>query len=76
MIEVLGLKLTYEAVVFLALFILSEVIGASKLKENAVFQLVKNAIDSFRGVRKEDEVVEGVKEAIEGAAKAVKGLGE
>ena len=55
MIEILAVKLTYEALGFLAAFIVSEVIGVSKLKENSIAQLVKNLIDTQRPHRKEDD---------------------
>lgn len=74
MIEILGVKLTYEAVGFLAAFILSEVIGVSKLKENSVAQLVKTLIDTFRPARKEDEKVVALRQAAEAVAAAAKAL--
>ena len=58
MIEILGVKLTYEAIGFIAAFIASEAIGASKLKENSIAQLLKSLIDSLKPNRKEDEKVE------------------
>ena len=75
MIEILGITLTYEALVFIGAFAASEVIGASKLKENSVAQLVKSLIDSFRGTRKEDEKVTEVREAAENLINTVKKLG-
>lgn len=74
MIEILGVKLTYEAVGFLTAFILSEVIAASKLKENSVAQLVKTLIDTFRPARKEDEKVVALRQAAEAVAAAAKAL--
>ena len=75
MIEILGITLTYEALVFIGAFAASEVIGASKLKENSVAQLVKSFIDSLRGTRKEDEKVTEVREAAENLINTVKKLG-
>ena len=75
MIEILGITLTYEALVFIGAFAASEVIGASKLKENSVAQLVKSLIDSLRGTRKEDEKVTEVREAAENLINTVKKLG-
>ena len=75
MIEILGITLTYEALVFIGAFAASEVIGASKLKENSVAQLVKSFIDSLRGIRKEDEKVTEVREAAENLINTVKKLG-
>ena len=74
MIEILGVKLTYEAIGFLCAFIASEVIGASKLKENSVAQLAKSLIDTFRPARKEDEKVVAVREATEAVLQALKTL--
>ena len=61
MIEILGIKLTYETIGFLVAFVLSEVIGVSKLKNNSVAGLLKSLIDGQKPFRKEDEKVEAVK---------------
>ena len=61
MIEILGIKLTYETIGFLVAFIASEVVGASKLKNNSVAGLLKSIIDGQKPFRKEDEKVEAVK---------------
>ena len=75
MIEILGLSLTYEAILFIGAFAASEVIGASKLKENSVAQLLKSFIDSLRGTRKEDEKVSEIRDAAENLIDKVKKLG-
>ena len=74
MIEILGVKLTYEALGFLAAFIVSEVIGVSKLKENSIAQLVKNLIDTQRPHRKEDDKVVAVRERVEQLLNELKAL--
>lgn len=74
MIEILGIKLTYEALGFIIAFAASEVIGESKLKENSVLALVKSLIDSLRPARKEDEKVAAVKAATEYLREALKAL--
>ena len=74
MIEILGVKLIYQAIGFLVAFVASEVIGASKLKENSVAQLAKSLIDTFRPSRKEDEKVVAVREAAEAVLQALKTL--
>jgi hypothetical protein len=74
MVEILGVKLGYDALGFLAAFIVSEVIAASKLKENSVAQLVKTLIDTFRPSRKEDEKVAAIRKATEAVVAAVKAL--
>ena len=61
MIEILGIKLTYETIGFLVAFVLSEVVGASKLKNNSVAGLLKSIIDGQKPFRKEDDKVEAVK---------------
>ncbi len=76
MIEILGVKLTYEAIGFILAFVASEVIGASKLKENSVAQLAKSLIDTLKPGRKEDEKVEEVRRASELLAETLKRLGD
>jgi len=55
MLTFFGLKVSYETLAFLALFIGSEVVGASKLKENSIVQLILNAINSLKPFRTEDQ---------------------
>ena len=76
MIEILGVKLSLEAIGFLAAFITSEVIGSSKLKENSVAQLIKSLIDTLKPARKEDEKVAELRSRVEGLLEELKGLGE
>lgn len=74
MIEILGVKLTFEAIGFLGAFIVSEVIGISKLKENSVAQLIKNLIDTQRPHRTEDEKVVAIRERVEELLNDLKAL--
>jgi len=76
MIEILGVKLSFEAIGFLAAFVTSEVIGSSKLKENSVAQLIKSLIDTLKPARKEDEKVAELRSRVEGLLEELKGLGE
>ena len=76
MIEILGVKIGYEALAFLVAFVASEVIGASKLKENSVAQLAKSLIDTLKPSRKEDEKVAEVKKAAELLAQTLRQLGD
>ena len=76
MIEILGVKLSYEALAFVAAFITSEVIGESKLKQNSVAALIKSLIDTLKPSRKEDEKVAEVKKAAELLAQTLRQLGE
>ncbi len=76
MIEILGVKLSLEAIGFLAAFVASEVIGSSKLKENSIAALIKNLIDTLKPARKEDEKVAELRARVEGLLEELKGLGE
>lgn len=76
MIEILGIKLSYEALAFLVAFVFSEVVASSKLKENSVAQLVASLIDTLKPARQEDEKVAEVKAKAEEVLEAVKKLGE
>lgn len=66
MITLLGLKLSYETIGFFVLFLGSEVVGASKLKENSIVQLVLTLVNSLKIVRKEDDKLEQVKKVFKG----------
>jgi hypothetical protein len=64
MLTFFGLKVSYETLAFMALFIASEVIGNSKLKENSVAQLFMNAVNSIKPFRSEDDRVRKIKDSI------------
>jgi hypothetical protein len=64
MLTFLGLKVSYETLAFLALFLGSEVVGASKLKENSLVQLLLNAVNSLKPFRTEDDKIAKVKDSI------------
>ena len=64
MLTFLGLKVSYETLAFLALFLGSEAIGASKLKENSIVQLILNAINSLKPFRTEDDKISKVKDTL------------
>lgn len=76
MIEILGVKLSIEAVGFILAFVASEVIAASPLKENSVAQLAKSLIDTLKPSRKEDEKVTEVKKAAVLLAETLRRLGD
>ena len=76
MIEILGVSLTYEAVGFIAAFVASEVIGASKPKENSVAQLIKSLVDTLKPSRKEDEKVAEIRKATQLLARTLCELGD
>ena len=64
MLTFLGLKVSYETLAFLALFLGSEIIGSSKLKENSIVQLLLNAVESLKPFRSEDDKIQKVKDSI------------
>jgi len=64
MLTFLGLKVSYETLVFIALFLGSEVIGASKLKENGIVQLILGGINALKPLRNEDDQIERIKDIL------------
>ena len=64
MLTFFGLKVSYETLAFLALFLGSETIGASKLKENSIVQLLLNAVNSLKPFRTEDDKISKVKDTL------------
>ena len=63
MITILGIKVSYEALAFFALFIGSEIIGASKLRENSIVQVVLRAIEALKPHRTEDDKIQRIKDS-------------
>lgn len=65
MITILGVKLTYETIGFLALFLASEVIGSNeKLKANSVIQLLLGAANALKPLRSEDERINKIRDSL------------
>jgi hypothetical protein len=64
MLTFLGIKVSYEALVFFALFLGSEVIGASRLKDNSVVQLILSGINALKPLRKEDDQIQRIKDTL------------
>ena len=62
MITLLGVKVTYETLAFFALFIGSEVVGASKLKSNGIVQLLLSGVNAMKPLRKEDDQIQRIKD--------------
>ena len=62
MITILGIKVSYEALAFFALFIGSEIIGASKLKENSIVQILLRGIEAIKPHRTEDDKIQRVQD--------------
>ena len=63
MLTFLGIKVSYETLAFLALFLASEVVGNSKLKENSIAQLLLNAVNSLKPFRSEDDKIKRIKDS-------------
>jgi len=63
MITFFGLKLSYEAAIFFALFLASEVIGLSKYRSNTVAQVFLKVVDLLRPLRKEDDKIKRIKDS-------------
>ena len=64
MLTFLGLKVSYETLAFLALFLGSEIVGASKLKENSIVQVFLNAVNSLKPFRTEDDKLQKAKDLL------------
>jgi hypothetical protein len=64
MLTFLGLKVSYETLAFLALFLASEVVGNSKLKSNSIVQLILNAVESLKPFRSEDDKIQKIKDSV------------
>lgn len=62
MLTILGLKVSYETLVFLGLFVASEVVGNSKLKSNSVVQIILAGINALKPLRKEDDKLQQLKD--------------
>jgi hypothetical protein len=64
MLTILGLKVSYETIVFFALFLGSEVIGASKLKSNSIAQVLLSVVSYLKLIRKEDDKIRQIKDTL------------
>ena len=62
MITLLGIKVSYETLAFLALFLGSEIVGASKLKENSIIQIILRGIEAIKPHRTEDDKIQKIKD--------------
>lgn len=60
-LTLLGSKLSGSSAAWMALFVASEVIGTSKLKENSVVQVGLKAITMVKPFRKEGDKVDQIK---------------
>ena len=64
MLTFLGIKVSYEALAFFALFLGSEVVGASKLKSNGIVQLLLSGVNAMKPLRKEDDQIQRIKDTL------------
>jgi len=64
MLTIFGLKVSYEALVFFALFIGSEVVGASKLKDNSIVQVILRVVEALKPHRTEDDKIQKIKDTL------------
>ena len=62
MLTIFGLKVSYEALAFFVLFIGSEVIGASKLKDNSIVQVILRVVEALKPHRTEDDKIQKIKD--------------
>ena len=63
MLTLFGIKVSYEALVFFGLFIGSEIIGASKLKDNSIVQVVLRVVEALKPHRTEDDKIQKIKDS-------------
>ena len=61
MIEILGIKLSYEAAAFLVLFIFDELVPYLPIKGNNIVQVIQGLTQQIKIFRKEDDAVRAVK---------------
>lgn len=76
MLEIVGVKIAWETLIWIGAFAASEVIGASKLKENSVLAMAKGIVDKMRPHRKEDDKVVAIKERIAQLQAELENLGK
>ena len=66
MLTFLGIKVSYETLAFLALFVASEVVGLSKYRSNSVVQVFLKVVDLMRPMRQEDDKIKRIKDSFKG----------
>ena len=64
MLTILGLKVSWETILFFALFVGSEVVGNSKLKENSIIQIILAGVNALKPLRKEDDQIKQLKDTL------------
>jgi len=74
MIEFFGIKLSFEAAAFLALFLLDELVPYLPIKGNNFVQVLRGIVGQLKTFRKEDDVVSTVKTKLTDVHEEVKKL--
>ena len=74
MIELFGIKLSYEAAIFLGLFIFDELVPYLPIKGNNIVQVIQGFAQQMKLFRKEDDVVRSVKAKLDAIQKEVSRL--
>jgi hypothetical protein len=64
MLTFLGLKISYESLAYLSLFLGSEAVGVSKLKSNSLVQVALSFVSFLKLTRKEDDQLKKIKDAL------------
>ena len=64
MLTFLGIKISYESLAYLSLFLGSEAVGVSKLKSNSLVQVALSFISFLKLTRKEDDQLKKIKDAL------------
>jgi hypothetical protein len=64
MLTFLGIKISYESLAYLSLFLGSEAVGVSKLKSNSLVQLALGFVSYLKIFRKEDDQLKKIKDAL------------
>ena len=62
MLTLFGIKVSYEALIFFGLFIGSEIVGASKLKDNSIAQVILRVVEALKPHRTEDDKIQKIKD--------------
>ena len=65
MIELFGIKLSFEAAAFLVLFLIDEIIPYTPLKGNNIIQVLQGLVGAIKPTRKEDDVVRALRAKVQ-----------
>jgi hypothetical protein len=74
MIEILGIKLSYEAAAFLVLFLFDELVPYLPIKGNNIIQVIQGVTKQLKIFRKEDDAIRAVKAKLAEMQKEVERL--